>query len=125
MLLAGLDYDLLLADDRPVGIGVVDTLVNRHIDPAHRIDKANQTIEIDLGVMRDVHAEKLACLLDGKCSAAVGIRGVELAVAVTVDVDHRVTGNRDECGGIGRRVHAHDDIRVGAGAHGLVVRTGV
>ena len=117
MLLAGLDDDLLLADDRPVGIGIVDALVNRHIDPAHRVDKANQAVEIDLGVMRDVHAEKLARLLDGKRGAAVGIRGVELAVAVTVDVDHRVAGNRDECRGIGRRVHAHDDVRVGAGAH--------
>ena len=125
MLLTGLDDDFLLADDRPVGIGIVDALVNRHIDPAHRVDKANQAVEIDLGVMRDVHAEKFACLLDGKRGAAVGIRGIEFAVAVTVDVDHRVAGNRDERRGIGRRIHAHDDVRVGAGAHGLVVRTSV
>ena len=117
MLLAGLDDDLLLADDRPVGIGIVDALVNRHIDPAHRVDKANQAVEIDLGVMRDVHTEKLARLFDGKRRPAVGIRRVELAVAVAVNVDHRVAGNRDERCGIGRRVHAHDDVRVGAGAH--------
>ena len=66
--------------------------------------------------MRDADAGELSCLADGRCSAAVVVRGVELVRAIAVDIDHGVAGNGHERCLVGSRVDAHDDVRVGTRA---------
>ena len=96
-----------------VGIGIVDALIDHDVDASNGVDQADQLLEVNFGIMRDADAGELGCLADGRCSAAVVVRGVELVRAIAIDIDHGVAGNGHERCLVGSRVDAHDDIRVG------------
>ena len=89
--------------------------VNFHA--AQRINDLYQLLKVDRNIFRNICAEIFVDRADGKARAAKEVGGVELVLAVAVDIDERVAhqaGHLDLAAGV---VHGHNHhaVRVALG----------
>src|SRR5690606_34494742 len=88
----------------------------RHLHTADLVDQSLESGEIDLDVVVDRGAGELANRLDHQGGAAVGIRGVDLSLAVPFDRHPGVPGNAQDLGSALGRVDSGDHHHVTPGS---------